>query len=389
MGLNKVRFMGDVLAQSDKCLMRTAAPCSPINRSGCFTQRTYPVFSNRVRIWVIPRNSASALWTENKKTVARSALLAETCKPCPPRDKMPRMGSCIVMENVTKRYGRTVAVGDLSLEVRQGEVLGLLGPNGAGKSTTIGMLSGLIRPSSGRISVFGLDLARDRIAIARRMGVLVERPAFPEYLSVRRVLKIHALLAGSDNSVESVMARTGLAHVARKHVGALSQGMRQRLGIAQAILTEPELLILDEPTSGLDVEGTRDTLRFLRRLCNEAGVTIVFSSHQMQEVEALCDRVAILNEGGLVACEEKETLLSWDLSEVDLLVDRPEEAAAELAGLGWVVSVGPRPGGLHVHLEGPKSDELAAWLVGRGFRVAGMAPHRRTLEDYFLRVTEP
>ena len=302
---------------------------------------------------------------------------------------MARMDSCIVMENVTKRYGHTVAVGDLSLEVHRGEVLGLLGPNGAGKSTTIGMLSGLIRPSSGRISVFGLDLVRNRIDIARRMGVLVERPAFPEYLSVRRVLKIHALLAGSGASVESVMARTGLAHVARRHVGALSQGMRQRLGIAQAILTEPELLILDEPTSGLDVEGTRDTLRFLRRLCNEAGVTIVFSSHQMQEVEALCDRVAILNEGGLVACEEKETLLSWDLSEVDLLVDRPDEAAVQLAELGWVASVDTRPGGLHVHLEGPKSDELAALLIGRGFRVSGVVPHRRTLEDYFLRVTEP
>jgi len=301
---------------------------------------------------------------------------------------MARMDSCIVMENVTKRYGRTVAVGDLSLEVRQGEVLGLLGPNGAGKSTTIGMLSGLIRPTSGRITVFGLDLVRDHPAIARRMGVLVERPAFPDYLTVRRALKIYALLSGSNVSVEAVMARTGLAHVARKHVGALSQGMRQRLGIAQAILTEPELLVLDEPTSGLDVEGTRDTLRFLRRLCNEAGVTIVFSSHQMQEVETLCDRVAILNEGGLVACEEKKTLLSWDLANVDLLVDRPDEAAKALAQLDWVTAIKVRPEGLHVHLDGPKSDKLAAWLVGQGFRVSGVVPHRRTLEDYFLRVTE-
>ncbi len=302
---------------------------------------------------------------------------------------MARMDSCIVMENVTKRYGRTVAVGDLSLEVRKGEVLGLLGPNGAGKSTTIGMLSGLIRPTSGRISVFGLDLVRDHVAIAGRMGILVERPTFPEYLSVRRVLKIYGLLSGSDASVESVMARTGLAHVARKHVGALSVGMRQRLGIAQAILTEPELLVLDEPTSGLDVEGTRDTLRFLRRLCDEVGVTIVFSSHQMQEVEALCDRVAILNEGGLVACEEKETLLSWDLGEVDLLVDRPEEVETLLAELAWVLSVDTRPGGLHVHLDEPKSDELAALLVDRGFKLSGVVPHRRTLEDYFLKVTEP
>lgn len=184
------------------------------------------------------------------------------------------------------------------------------------------------------------------------------------------------------------MTRTGLTHVARKPVGALSQGMRQRLGIAQAVLTEPELLILDEPTSGLDVESTRDTLRFLRRLSSEAGVTIVFSSHQMQEVESLCDRVAILNEGGLVACEEKETLLSWDLANVDLLVDRPDEAMVELAALHWVNAVRPRPEGLHVHLDGPKSDELAAWLVGRGFRVSGVVPHRRTLEDYFLKVTE-
>lgn len=302
---------------------------------------------------------------------------------------MRRMETCLALENLTKRYGRTLAVDALSLEVRRGEVLGLLGRNGAGKSTTIGMLCRLIRRTSGRVEIFGLDLDRHFLQIAGRMGVLVERPAFHEHLTVRRVLKLHALLSGRNMSPDWALKTADLEHAAGMKVGALSQGMRQRLGIAQAILTEPELLVLDEPTSGLDVEGTREVLRFLRRLADDVGVTIIFSSHQMGEVETLCDRVAILNKGRLVACEEKASLRPWDLSRVDALCDRPEEAAALLGREPWVLSASADGNGVRLELDGPRADEVAAALVGGGFRVSGLLPRRLTLEDYFLKVTAP
>ncbi len=299
------------------------------------------------------------------------------------------METCLVLDSLTKRYGRTLAVDSLSLEVRRGEVLGLLGRNGAGKSTTIGMLCGLVRRTSGRVEVFGLDLNRHFLEIAGRMGVLVERPAFHEHLTVRRVLKLHALLSGRSISPDWALKTTNLEHAAGMKVGALSQGMRQRLGIAQAILTEPELLVLDEPTSGLDVEGTREVLRFLRRLADDVGVTIIFSSHQMGEVEALCDRVAILNRGRLVACEEKASLRPWDLSRVEVLCDRPAEAAALLLREPWVLSAEENAAGMRLALDGDRVGEVAALLVNGGFQVSGLMPLRLTLEDYFLKVTAP
>lgn len=302
---------------------------------------------------------------------------------------MTRMETCLVLDSLTKRYGRTLAVDALSLEVRRGEVLGLLGRNGAGKSTTIGMLCGLVRRTSGRVEIFGLDLDRHFLEIAGRTGVLVERPAFHEHLTVRRVLKLHALLSGRGISPDWALKTTGLEHAAGMKVGTLSQGMRQRLGIAQAILTEPELLVLDEPTSGLDVEGTRETLRFLRRLADDVGVTIIFSSHQMGEVEALCDRVAILNRGRLVACEEKSSLRPWDLSRLEVLCDRPEEAAALLLREAWVLSAEANAAGMRLALDGDRAGEVAALLVGAGVRVSGLMPLRLTLEDYFLKVTAP
>lgn len=246
------------------------------------------------------------------------------------------MAACIQTKDLTKCYGSVVALSGLTIEVRTGEILGLLGANGAGKSTTLYMLAGLVPPSSGSATIFGKNIRRNWIEIAQRIGVLVERPAFYDHLTARRNLMILAQLAGRTLNVDRALDRMGLLRVAGRKVGSFSQGMRQRLGMAQALLTEPELLLLDEPTSGLDPEATQDVLEMLRSLASEAKVTIVFSSHMLQEVEMIANRVAILNKGRLLVCEETEGLLSYDTSHVEVLVDAPEAAAKQLEQQPWV-----------------------------------------------------
>ncbi|HIJ66426.1 MAG TPA: ABC transporter ATP-binding protein [Candidatus Hydrogenedentes bacterium] len=296
------------------------------------------------------------------------------------------MRGCIKTENLTKCYGRTVAVGGLSLEVDTGEVFGLLGPNGAGKSTTLYMLAGLVPPTSGSISIFGKDRRKRYLDVASRMGVLVEHPTFYDYLSARANLLLVTKLANRHVSVDRVLDLVGLLDEAKDKVGTFSSGMRQRLGLAQALVTEPELLVLDEPTNGLDVEGTHEILELLRRLAAESNVTIVVSSHMLHEVETLCDRVAVINKGRLVSCSPMDTLLSYDQTDVEVLLDAPEAAARRLALESWVESAEVEPGRLRVRIREANAHQLTAFLVSGGYRVSGVIPRRRTLHDYFLRV---
>lgn len=295
------------------------------------------------------------------------------------------MPPCIALKHVTKSYGAAVAVSDLSLEIEKGEVFGLLGPNGAGKSTTLYMLAGLVRPDTGAISIFAKDQRKHALAIAKRTGVLVERPVFFDYLSARRNLKIQARLAGRDVNVDRALDLAGMLHQGDKKAGHLSLGLRQRLGLAQAMLTEPELLILDEPASGLDVESAQEMLRLLRRIADEARVTILFSSHQMFEVEALCDRVAILNEGRLIACDKTESLLAYDVSQVEVLLEGAEAAAKRLTEQPWVVSAEARQGRVRVRLRDAQPQQLMQFLLGAGYHLDGVIPKRRTLQEYFLK----
>ena len=296
------------------------------------------------------------------------------------------MPLCVQTENLTKCYGSVVAVEGLTLSVREGEVFGLLGPNGAGKSTTLYALCGLTPPTSGTISLFGKDLRRYYLEVSARIGVMVERPTFYNHLSAKRNLELLARLSRREVTVDRALDRVGLLHAAGRKVGTLSHGMRQRLGLAQALLTEPELLLLDEPTSGLDVESTQEILRLLRFLADEAKVTVIISSHMLHEVETLCDRVAIMNQGHLLACEDTDTLLSYDTTQAEVLIDAPEAAAKRLAGQPWVESASVAPGRINVKLNGASIHQLTAFLVGAGYRVSGVIPRRRTLQDYFVKV---
>lgn len=296
------------------------------------------------------------------------------------------MPVCIQTDSLTKCYGSVVAVGGLTLSIQEGEVFGLLGPNGAGKTTTLYMLCGLVPPTSGHVNIFGKELRRHFLDIVHRMGVLPERPAFYNHLSVRRNLQLLARLSHKEVTVDRALDRVGLLRAAGQKVGALSHGMRQRLGLAQALLTEPDLLILDEPTSGLDAEATQEILQLLRFLADQAKVTIVFSSHMLHEVEALCDRVGVINQGRLVSCEEVGSLLSFDTSQVEVLVDAPEAACKRLSEQTWIESAAVRHGRVHVRLNGGTVHQLTAFLVGSGYKLTGVIPRRRTLQDYFLKV---
>ena len=279
-----------------------------------------------------------------------------------------------------------MALGGLSVEIATGEVFGLLGPNGAGKTTALLMLAGLVRPTDGAITIFGHDLRGRFLDVAPRMGVLVDHPAFYDHLTARQNLAILAKLSGKDVNLDRALDRVGLLRVAATRAGRLSRGMRQRLGLAQALLSEPELLLLDEPTNGLDPEASQEVLQLLRRLATEGGVTIVLSSHLLHEVEGLCSRVAILNEGRLLACEETDQLLSYDPTLVEVLIDSPEAAARRLSEEPWVQEVASGNGRIHVRLADGTVHQLTSFLVGAGYRLSGVIPHRRTLQDYFLKV---
>jgi ABC-2 type transport system ATP-binding protein len=299
---------------------------------------------------------------------------------------MRSMPPVIHIEKLTKVYGHLTAVDGLTLKVQRGEVFGLLGPNGAGKSTTLYMLTGMVRPTGGSVSIFGKDLRKHFLEIAGRIGVMFDRPAFFDYLSVRRNLLILSQLARRSVTIDRALDMVGLLDSASKPVATLSLGMRQRLALAQALLLDPDLLILDEPTTGLDAEATQDVLALLRRLAVDAKVTILLSSHMLHDVEALCDRVAVMNHGRLLACDKTENLLAYDESIVEVVTDTGDAAAKRLRQEEWVAAVEVKPGRLVVRLRTGSAHHLNSYLVGAGYRVSALLPRRRTLHEYFLDV---
>lgn len=218
------------------------------------------------------------------------------------------------------------------------------------------------------------------------MGVLVERPTFYEHLSVNKNMAYAARMTNANVTISRALELAGLLHLAEERVSTLSHGIRQRLGLALAFLTEPELLILDEPTSGLDVEHTQEILHTLRHLADEAGITIVISSHMMHEVETLCDRVAIINQGNLVTCDSTDVLLSYDKALMEIHLDAPEAAAKRLAEEPWVQLAEAKNDKILVHLTEPNPHQLIAFLISNGYQISAAVPRRRTLQEYFLKV---
>jgi ABC-2 type transport system ATP-binding protein len=306
----------------------------------------------------------------------------------------------LAAHGLTKRYGPAAAVDALDLTVERGELYGFLGPNGAGKTTTIRMALGLIAPSAGDVDLLGERVRPDRAPL-ERVGALVEEPAFWRYLSGRRNLEYLARAGGGRADVQARLARidevlgiVGLTEAADKRVKAYSQGMRQRLGVALALVGEPDLLVLDEPTNGLDPSGMREMRLLLRGLADD-GTTIFVSSHLLAEVEAMCDRVGVMAQGRLVA-EGAPSSLRGAPDRVRVEVDDVRRAARVIAGIqGVTTSIETMPTGAEgagvvwVTLsDGITSAGVNAALVGEGLAVQALVPERSSLEDVFLELVE-
>lgn len=293
-------------------------------------------------------------------------------------------------EELTKRYGRRLAVDCISLSVAQGDIFGFLGQNGAGKSTLIRMALGLIRPTRGRALLFGRDVAKHSLKVLGRVGAIVEAPAFYEHFSGWENLRILAAMSGgvSRKRIEETLALVDLAARAHDPVQTYSHGMRQRLGIAQALLPNPQFVILDEPTDGLDPQGIHEVRVLLRRLRDELKLTILLCSHMLDEVERVCNAVAIINQGRLLYQGPIGRLLDEELL-VKITVDRPDAAFHVLAADPQIAVSRNGSDSIYVKMYNDCIPRINAQLVTNGIGVLELSPQRATLEDVFLRLTRP
>jgi len=307
----------------------------------------------------------------------------------------------IEVQHLTKRYGPTTAVNDVSFRVEPGEILGFLGPNGAGKTTTMRVITGYMPPTEGTAIVAGYDVASHPIEAKRRTGYLPETPPLYPDMTVRDYLAFVAAIKGvprreRKSRVQTVMGRTGIDDMANRHCGKLSKGYKQRVGLAQALLHNPEVLILDEPTAGLDVKHIIETRQLIKDLGGDH--TVILSSHILSEVSQTCQRVVIINRGRVVAVDTPDNLTARLRGEETMYVQVDARGADAKAALESI------PGVIHVSLSDSKGDmlgfevgsetgrdvrrELASTIVNRGWGLLELRPHRMSLEEIFLEVTK-
>jgi ABC-2 type transport system ATP-binding protein len=335
-------------------------------------------------------------------------LLPEKSQYEYPQGQFQTGESVLSTRALTKRYGETLAVNHLDLEVRRGEIVGFLGPNGAGKTTTIRMLTGLIQPTSGEILLFGTRLKKERTALLQRVGALVESPMFYPYLSGADNLRVTAFASGmrqdraTTQRIAAVLELVRLADDARVPFRRYSQGMKQRLGIAAALLADPELLILDEPTNSLDPAGIVEFRSLLTQLAKQ-GKTIFLSSHQLPEVQTLCSHVAILDKGRLRYQGTVSDLLQKHIGQrVRLMIgfETGEALRAALALLRaeqrgaakeWLLALkplpDPSPGQMLVEVKTGHASALNALLARHDLFASELHRVEMTLEQYFLALT--
>jgi ABC-2 type transport system ATP-binding protein len=312
----------------------------------------------------------------------------------------------ISTSRLTKAFGNLVAVNDLHLQVMRGDVFGFLGPNGSGKTTTIRMLLGLIRPTAGRAIIFGMDIANSMPSILQRIGAIVETPVFYPYLSgvdnLHVVAAASGMISGSTNQrrIDEVLDLVELRSAAKLAYRKYSLGMKQRLGIAAALLTDPELVLLDEPTNGLDPAGMFEIRQLIQRLAS-LGKTIFLSSHILYEVQQVCNRVAILQKGNLVKQGDVSELLRQS-EQILVRLNLPEETQQALTllqqareqGAAWITGVHIEPNrqnGPILRIDAPiaRSAEINALLARNSLFAAELRPIEGSLEELFLELTTP
>ena len=291
------------------------------------------------------------------------------------------------IKNLSKSFGKRKAVNNLSFDIREGEIFGFLGPNGAGKSTAIRSMLSLIKPDEGDIEIFGKSVRKNMNSALQGVGALVERPDFYEYLSAHRNLSLLAIMDNvSQKRIDEVLEIVGLTDRGDDKVKEYSQGMKQRLGIAQALLSNPKLLILDEPTNGLDPRGMKEVRDLIRKLSQE-GITILLSSHILHEVEQVCTTMAIINLGKLIKIGRVHDLLNEsDTFITEIKAEPLEKARKVLESIDYISNVAESDGMLKVRIANKDLKKLTRDLVKADIDVSAIIP-RTSLEDYFLSLT--
>lgn len=304
---------------------------------------------------------------------------------------MPENDSIIEIRNLTKRFKDLKAVNDLNLNVYRGDVFGFLGPNGAGKSTTIRMLLTLISPTSGEIKIFGKSLHESRLEILRKVGAIVEKPDFYGFLTAYKNLQILAKLSGIEaekKKIIELLELVGLEKRFNSKVKTFSHGMKQRLGIAQALLHDPELIILDEPTTGLDPQGMKEIRDLIIHLSKDQKKTIFLSSHILYEVEMVADRMIIINKGSTQVEGNVQELLNKNDLKVTFEVNDINKANDILSNTYWANKISSEA--INKIIFSIQQSEIAAlnkYLVENNINVSAVIP-TRSLEEYFLQITE-
>jgi len=294
----------------------------------------------------------------------------------------------IVLEtkNLSKNYGKLSVVDAVNITTYEGEVFGFLGPNGAGKTTTLGMTLGLVHPTGGEVSIFGERVAPNRVNALKQVGALLGAPAFVPYLSAWDNLELVARLTpGVDKKrIDEVLELVGLKEAARRKVGKFSTGMKQRVGLALALLHRPRFVILDEPTNGLDPAGMREIRQLLRSLV-ENGTTVLLSSHLLNEVQQVCDRIAVLNKGRVVAQGRVDELLNAQKPAVRVTVNDTSAAVRAFETLAGIENL--QTSGNTITLTGVSTQDVMNHLIQRQIIPTEITSQKNDLESLFMDVT--
>ena len=296
----------------------------------------------------------------------------------------------IEVKNLVKRYGDHVAVNNLSFTVEEGQIYGFLGPNGAGKTTVMKMITNLWKPASGTIELFGERLTPKSYDVLKRMGSIIEFPVFYDHMTGRENLQLHCEYMGYYNtgSVENAMQMLNLTDAADQPVRNYSLGMKERLGIARAVMCKPELLILDEPTNGLDPAGMKQIRDLLKMLSSEYGITIMISSHILSEVESIADTVGIIHHGRMMKEIRMQDIEETNLNYVEISVTDEKKAAYVLAEMLKLHNFKVFDNGkIRIYDHSVSTQQLTKTLALNDVEVMGIGKKAETLEDYFLKLT--
>ncbi|RNF39208.1 ABC transporter ATP-binding protein [Planococcus salinus] len=290
----------------------------------------------------------------------------------------------VQIKNLSKTIGQKKIIKNLNLDLYKGQVTGFLGPNGAGKTTTIRMMVGLMRPTSGDVTIDGLSIQKDYEESIQKVGVIVENPEMYKYMSgYKNLLHFSRMHKGiAKQRIDEVVKQVGMQNRINEKVGSYSLGMRQRLGLAQALLHDPKFLILDEPTNGLDPAGIREFRMYLRKVASENGVAVFVSSHLLSEIELLCDRIAVIQNGELIDIKNVNDLHQ---SRYYIQAEPAELAEEVLTGIGFPVTRHEQ--GFLVDTESEHVPGAVNMLVNAGAKIYAVQPYRATLEDQFLEMT--